>query len=260
MRKVGASLKSWIENYLSGTTDNLKGEIEKEEAKIKGFEKKIEAILADRNLSKYVAEEHAASQKKEIRRCETKISQLKKTIETSDVKARAEKIHDLLTGNDFYTGFEIDADGYLSLFTSMLIDAERKHKIGKFRICIPKRPSSYQDFRVLNLDYQMGSLQHWAVNDSYCCMGEWSNDFQNTLSKGKLDEFFTLFINYITLSPQDNTYANKSQYYKVRTKRNAEQQKQAKEVPFSSMGSFGSGEYDYDSDTDNDEDDDEDWD
>ena len=255
MRKVGASLEKWIEEYLEKSNETLKGYILNEQNRISTFNKAIEAILADRNFSKYVAEEHAESKRKEIRRCETKIAQYEKRINSSRVKEEAKRIAKSITESPFYAGFEIDDNNYLSLFTTNLVDAELRRNIGKFRICLSTKPSDYTDFRVLNLTYQNGRLQHWAINDAVCCQGEWANDFNNTLCKGRLDDFFTLFINYITLSPEENTYTTKKKFYEYRVKRTADQAEQASTVSFSNMSSFEGDEYN--NGDENDEDDDE---
>lgn len=122
-----------------------------------------------------------------------------------------------LKKNDRYDGMFVGEDNRLSLYTKTLKDGA--HVLGKYRICISPDQSYGLNFDVVNLNYHHGALQHWAINGTKCCLGEWDPDFKDALFSGDIPRFFSLVIHYITLSPEQNTYTTKERWYEDRRRR-----------------------------------------
>lgn len=255
MKRVGSSIKDWAPTYLDNIKKSLEREIKNKERYIEVAEEKIKTISRTYSNGKVWMEENIAQQKREIRRLETQISGFKARIAKIDsAGALPEQFDKIITSSTHYDGHDVSDKGWLSIYTKTLKDPELRKNIGRFRIMINPLMGEGYDFLVANLDYQRSELHHWAINEARCCLGEWEPDVKATLNGGRLDDFFQLMINYITLSPENHTYTSKDEWYENRRKRNAAEIQKIKDLePMQTMSHYMDG------DGDDDDDEDEDW-
>ena len=230
MKKGEDTISSFVTGkFRDSCTIRMRVRMESEENNIRNTIAEINRLPTVTSYTAAQKEDKIEAYKKSLRRLEDRKAFYYKRIKSLE-NIKPNDFETLLKKNPKYDGFSIDDKGRLSLYTTMLKDGVKS--IGRFRLIIWPDQSSSLTFRAVNLDYHRGELNHWAVNSFTCCLGEWQMDFEGTLWMGDIPKFFELFTHYIELSPQDNTYTTKEDWYENREKRSSAESKSLKEDSF----------------------------
>lgn len=104
--------------------------------------------------------------------------------------------------------------GELSLYTKNL--KEGKNSIGRFRIVLKNNEHLF--IRAINIDYQQGYYDHWAIKEFRPCFGQWADDITRVTNEGDIYSIFDTMCIYIMTSGDGSAYMRKPQWYDERTK------------------------------------------
>lgn len=208
--------EKWFNVYKKTINSLQKQKISSSETRIKTYSESLEKAekTKGKTYEGQPKDEFISKVEMSVRQSEDLIRRSKKIIKDLDERGAKFFFSQLERHSMFDSMVPDSATGDLNLYTKNL--TYRSKPLGRYRIVL--KNTEHNLIYVVNIDYDRGSHDHWAINGLKCCFGDWGDDVVKVTNEGNLYGIFDLLVMFLQTAGHKSAYMRDVEWIKSRVK------------------------------------------